>query len=500
MQQGSTRKRQFLVKGWAKAALSAAVLLAVAAGGVGMASACTTFIAGRGVTTDGSRIIGRTHDYHDLRVTTVAATPAVNRKTPWTYVDGDNQFTVQLPAKSCAYIALPLSKPDPGKATWDEAVINEHHVVLTATESIYANKAALDADPYVGNGLEEGAIPTVVMPYVTTAREGVERLGKLMDTHGSAEGNAVVFADDNETWYMEMYTGHQWAAIRFPDDKYALIANDGMLGTIDINDKANVIASKNLVQLAKEHHFLQEENGRIHVAHTYAQAHRDYSQLRVWAAQRKLTPSLAKEYDVNTTYAMMLKPDKKISLNDAMELLRYRYEDTDYNVNTYPSNRAIGINRTAEAHLFWLRDNKPQIMWVALANPEMSVFVPFYGNVTKLPAAYNVATTDYNRDNAYYKFRRLSALAVQNRSGYGKTVRDYWHKMELNLIQAIPDMDGKYLQAGRSSEAANKLCGASAQAALDAADTLYQQTLTAFMLSTVQDGSSDAPATNSSTK
>ena len=60
------------------------------------------------------------------------------------------------------------------------------------------------------------------------AREGVERLGALVEQHGISEESAVVFADDNETWYMEIYSGHQWAAIRFPDDSYAVIGyNDG---------------------------------------------------------------------------------------------------------------------------------------------------------------------------------------------------------------------------------------------------------------------------------
>ena len=63
-----------------------------------------------------------------------------------------------------------------------------------------------------------------------------------------------------------------------------------------------------------------------------------------------------------TTYDMMQTPDKKISLADAMELFRYRYEDTGYNANLHPKNRAIGINRTESVHIFWLRDNKPQVM------------------------------------------------------------------------------------------------------------------------------------------
>jgi len=53
-----------------------------------------------------------------------------------------------------------------------------------------------------------------------------------------------------------------------------------------------------LVKLAKEHGFLKEEAGKIHIAHTYGAAHRDYSQLRVWAGPQKFSPSVTGDYDV----------------------------------------------------------------------------------------------------------------------------------------------------------------------------------------------------------
>ena len=62
--------------------------------------------------------------------------------------------------------------------------------------------------------------------------------------------------------------------------------------------------------------------------------------------------------------------------------------------------------------------------------------------------------------------------------------------MELDLIKNMPDLDAQYRAAGSTSQAANKLCGDVANKALHTADTLYQKTWTAFMLSTVQDGNS----------
>ena len=89
----------------------------------------------------------------------------------------------------------------------------------------------------------------VVLPRVKSAREGVEFLVKVIEEKGSAEGNVVVFADQNETWYMEILSGHQYVAVKVPEDKYAVFANTYYLGHVDLNDKENVIASKDVEKL-----------------------------------------------------------------------------------------------------------------------------------------------------------------------------------------------------------------------------------------------------------
>lgn len=54
-------------------------------------------------------------------------------------------------------------------------------------------------------------------------REGVERLSKLIEEYGSAEGFAIGFIDDKETWYLENACGHRWLACRIPADSYFVI-------------------------------------------------------------------------------------------------------------------------------------------------------------------------------------------------------------------------------------------------------------------------------------
>ena len=121
--------------------------------------ACTTFIAGRKVTVDGSRIVGRTSDSDGLDVIKIERIPAVKHSGPWIFTNTKNKFKAEMPASGCSYLAVPSANMAPGEGTWDEAAINEHHVCLTATESIYANQKALAADAYVQNGIDESIIP-----------------------------------------------------------------------------------------------------------------------------------------------------------------------------------------------------------------------------------------------------------------------------------------------------------------------------------------------------
>lgn len=78
---------------------------------------------------------------------------------------------------------------------------------------------------------------TVVLPYIKSARAGVERLGKIVQEHGAAEADGILFADKDEAWYMEIGSGHHYVAQRIPDDSYAVVANQLAIQVIDFNDK-----------------------------------------------------------------------------------------------------------------------------------------------------------------------------------------------------------------------------------------------------------------------
>lgn len=51
---------------------------------------------------------------------------------------------------------------------------------MSAAESVYGNEHALAYDPWVKDGLAEDSLQNMVAPYINSAKEGVEYLGRLI--------------------------------------------------------------------------------------------------------------------------------------------------------------------------------------------------------------------------------------------------------------------------------------------------------------------------------
>lgn len=94
-----------------------------------------------------------------------------------------------------------------GEGIWAAAGVNAANVAMTATETITSNERVLGADPLVhflpadaspdgiekSGGIGEEDFVTLVLPYITSAREGVLRLGSLLEQFGTYEMNGVAF-------------------------------------------------------------------------------------------------------------------------------------------------------------------------------------------------------------------------------------------------------------------------------------------------------------------
>lgn len=94
---------------------------------------------------------------------------------------------------------------------------------MTATETITSNPRVLGADPLLKNnnhvqGIGEEDLVMLVLPYINSAKEGVIRLGKLLEEYGTYESNGIAFSDQDEIWWLETIGGHHWIARKVDDN------------------------------------------------------------------------------------------------------------------------------------------------------------------------------------------------------------------------------------------------------------------------------------------
>ena len=431
--------------------------------------ACTGFIVGKNLTADGSTLYGRTEDLEPHHNKVYKVHPAKDNKAGAKLIDEANGFEWQLPARSYKYTSV--SDVTPKEGIFDEVGFNEHGVSISATVSAKANKAIQKVDPYVKKGLAESIMTTVVLPHVKTAREGVELIAEIVKKQGAAEGNIVTIADKTGVWYMEILSGHQYVAIKYPDDKYSVFPNTFFLGNVDFNDKKNVIASENVEKVARDAHSYKEINGKFHISQSYNPPMSEADRSRAWAGIKALNPDAPINYD-DKYFDLLQSSNKKISVADVMRMQRNRFEGTQFKpldqmeldgkgipqrgkvdpVYKYP----LGNPNVMEAHIFQLKDNIPAsmgggTMWLSVGSPRFAPYLPYYGNITNTYSAYQVDTTKYDKNSWYWVVSHIYDMAAKHQKLFGNSVQEKWKALEAQWIEEQAKADEQYAAAGGAS-------------------------------------------------
>lgn len=412
------------------------------------AEACTGLYVGKKCSADGHVMFGRSNDYYPSTVMPFVDIKEAVKGVPGRSVNGINGFRWELPENTCRYVSVPYPEvSDYGRFT--SVAMNEYGVAMTATITGYYCKAAQSADPDVACGIAEETIPDVLAPCCKTAREAIELLAKIIDQKGSAEQNIIMVADQNEAWYMEIYSGHQYCAVKMPEDMVAVFGNEFMLDTVDPKDKKNVICSKNLFSLPKKAGFaVMDGNGKMNLRRTYSGDGRfyDFAHLRTWGGHRILSPSTIGDYEPDTYYPLFFRPDEKVTLEQAMEIYRDRYAGTRYNPeeNNAWDNRVIGDETQEQVHIVQLRDDLPASMacvtWLTLSEAAHAPFVPISSAITDCDENYKFCAQEwgYNPKAGQHIYKKVNAFCAQNRTIYSKGVKDYWKVIERQTISDYP--------------------------------------------------------------
>ncbi len=444
---------------------------------------CTTILVGKDATIDGSTMIARSEDGGSTIIPEafIAVNPKEQPKHYKAVISGQEIDDEDLLPNPLRYTSAPDASGKNG--IWAAAGINDATVAMTATETITTNSRIQGIDPLVEEGgLGEEDFVTLTLPYIHSAREGVKRLGYLVEKYGTYEMNGSAFADHDEVWYIETIGGHHWAARRIPDDAYVAAPNRLNIDFFDFNDEENFMCSSDLLDIINEYHLNPDYQGynlrHIFGSSTIKDAH--YNNPRAWYIHRYFDPEWEGEPgDQDQPFITYAK--KKISPEDIKFLESSHYQDTKYDAYSTTNTEAekklfrpIGINRNFETHILQIRNDVEEgiagVQWLAFGPNTFNCFVPFYTNVTTTPASFQTSP-NFDLTKIFWLNKLNAQLGDTNYKVYSALEQVFEEKTMAKLRQienetdrAVKGLTGRDLQE-KLEEANQKM-----------ADLTYKQT------------------------
>lgn len=380
---------------------------------------CTTILVGKAASYDGSTIIARNDDSGAGSYTPKKYTVVHPEEQPRIYKSVISHVEIELPDDPMRYTCVPNALK--GEGIWAASGVNAANVAMTATETITSNPRVLGADPLVcyepadgdkpekAGGIGEEDIVSITLPYIKSAREGVIRLGSLLEQYGTYEMNGIAFQDVDEIWWLETIGGHHWIARKVPDDVYVVMPNQFGMDEFDLADAIGAqnefMCSADLPEFIEKYH-LNVENMECVMLRNISQtgelqdkdenddcgqevdstnnetdssdgtytsiicprdifgSHDDadhvYNTPRAWFMERTLNPNSAvwdgPDADftpVSDDIPWCMIPEKKITMEDVKYVLSSHYQGTPYDpYGNYGDKslrgayRSIGVNRT----------------------------------------------------------------------------------------------------------------------------------------------------------
>ena len=400
---------------------------------------CTTILVGKNASYDGSTLMARNEDSPSGQFSAKKLVVVLPENQPRKYKSVLSSFSIDLPDNPLRYTSMPNA--DSKEGIWAAAGVNSANVSMTATETLTSNYRVTAADPFVKDGISEEDMVTIVLPYIHSAKEGALYLADLLEKYGTYERNGIGFQDKDEIWWLETIGGHHWMAVRVPDDKYVVVANQQGIDSFDFVDafskKENNMCSNDLIDFIIDNHLdlsmskqqlSQQTNFDVRAAFgTRTDSDHVYNTPRVWAMERYLNPTDYKWNGDNADYnpqsdnlPFSLKPEKKITIEDIKYVLSSTFQFTKYDpyskFSLEPARfRPVGVNRNNFMAITQLRgyaqENCMALQWLAVGSNPFNSLVCLYSNVNKVPDYFSKVTNKVSTDNLYWSTRLIAVLA-----------------------------------------------------------------------------------------
>jgi dipeptidase len=461
--------------------LSLAVICSLVLAAVPVQAKCSSLAAGRWATKDWSVLFG--HNEDDSKCPTLMYVVQRKYHEPGEVIEmWDTGGTIpQVEGWTWAYLWSYM----PG-FKFSDSYLNEWGVAIASDNA----GGSREMPPY---DLTDGGIGywlrRLVPERAKTAREGVLIMGEFVEKLGYTAGaRTYIVSDPKETWFFVAIRGKHWCAQRVPDDHVAFVPNYITIRQVRLWDKRNFLACPDLIEHAIDKGWYDPDDGPFDFAKIYNTESTQNSlgnKLRHWGALRLLT---GKEYPDMNDLPFSVEPDRRLTVEDIIEVLRCHYEGTEwewdpdyspceyrpgrwiYNLhphsyalpvgdNPCESIRTICSSGTQESFVMQLRSYMPSfvgnVYWRAQCRPCESVFVPWYSGILEVPYPYSLGKSNspgappeyYDPDaaedmnSAYWVFDKMTDLVNDDYLERVRVVRDVWDGYEATAFELQDEIE-----------------------------------------------------------
>lgn len=396
------------------------ILILAALNAVTAAMACTSLIAGKKATADGSVIVTYNADAYVLYGELYHTEAADHKKGEMlkVYEWDTNEYRGEIEQVEHTYATV--------------GNINEHQLCIV--ESTWDNRKELQDTTAI---IDYGSLIYITLQRARTAREAIGVMTSLVEKYGYySSGESFTIADPNEVWIMEMVSkgmkekGAVWVAIRIPDDCIAAHANQSRIHHIPFDDKNNCLYSPDVVSFARKMGYFEGKDNDFSFSKAYAQS--DYLSYRgcdgrVWAYYNRFSSGMDKYLPFvieaqGETLPLYVKPDKQLSVRDIQNMMRDHYDNTPMDMRKEPGRgswdspvryapltwkvdsveymheRPIATQQTGFTLVAqlrsWLPDAIGGVLWFGVDDSSLSVYNPIYCCLDKVPECFRKGNGD----------------------------------------------------------------------------------------------------------
>jgi len=317
-----------------------------------------------------------------------------------------------------------------------------------------------------------------------TAREAIKVMASLVEEYGYASsGESFSIADTKEAWIMEMIgpgpggKGANWVTLRIPDGYISAHANMSRIGEFPLNDPENCLYSKDVISFAEKKGYYDKKS-RKPFSFRYAYhppepdslrtcAARVWSMFRRSAPSMNLSPDFQRGVEGTKPYPLWIKPDKKISLHDVMNIMRDHYEGTPFDMTKgvdagpfgcpvryrgltwevdgvkYSWERPISTQQTAFSFISQSRDWLPNaiggVYWYGWDDTYTTCYVPLYCCIKDIPETFTRGDIqEFSWDSAWWVFNFVANYANLKYSYMVKDIQKVQAALEGQFISLQP--------------------------------------------------------------